>query len=67
MFVSDSYMGLVQVFTDPGRFLGVVCEDNNKKHFVTPVGLFIDQKNDILYTVEMRKNKIPVMKIVDKD
>jgi hypothetical protein len=34
---------------------------------MTPVGLFIEQKNDILYTVEMRKNKIHVMKIVDKD
>ena len=67
VFVSDSYMGLIQVFADFGRFLGVICESNNKKHFVTPVGLFIDQKNDILYTVEMRKNKIHVIKIVDKD
>jgi len=67
VFVSDSYMGLVQVFADFGRFLGVICESNNQKHFITPVGLFIEQKNDILYTVEMRKNKIHVMKIVDKD
>ncbi|MEJ2232994.1 MAG: NHL repeat-containing protein [Syntrophobacterales bacterium] len=67
VFVSDSYMGLVQVFADFGRFLGVICESNNQKHFITPVGLFIDQKNDILYTVEMRKNKIHVTKIVDKD
>jgi tripartite motif-containing protein 71 len=67
VFVSDSYMGLVQVFADFGRFLGVICESNNQKHFITPVGLFIDQKNDILYTVEMRKNKIHVIKIVDKD
>jgi DNA-binding beta-propeller fold protein YncE len=64
LFVSDSYMGLVQVFTDPGRFLGVVCENNKKKHFVTPVGLFIDYKKDILRVVEMRKNKISVIKIL---
>ncbi len=64
LFVSDSYMGLVQVFTDPGRFLGVVCENNEKKHFVTPVGLFVDYKKDILRVVEMRKNKISVIKIL---
>lgn len=64
LFVSDSYMGVVQVFTDPGRFLGVVCENNKKKLFVTPVGLFIDHKKDILRVVEMRKNKISVLKIL---
>jgi DNA-binding beta-propeller fold protein YncE len=65
LFVSDSYMGLVQVFSDLGRFLGVVCVDNNKKQFVTPVGLYIDHKKDILRVVEMRKNKISVMKILE--
>jgi DNA-binding beta-propeller fold protein YncE len=64
VFVSDSYTGLIQTFTDFGRFLGVVCQDNNKKHFVTPVGLFIDDKKDILRVVEMRKNKISVLKIL---
>ena len=64
VFVSDSYTGLIQVFTDFGRFLGVVCQDNNKKHFVTPVGLFMDDKKDILRVVEMRKNKITVLKIL---
>jgi len=57
-------MGLVQVFTDPGRFLGVVCANNKKRHFVTPVGLFIDYEKDILRVVEMRKNKITVLKIL---
>ena len=65
VFVSDSYMGLVQVFANFGRFLGIICERNNKKQFITPVGLFIDQKNDILYTVEMRKNQISVIKILE--
>jgi DNA-binding beta-propeller fold protein YncE len=64
VFVSDSYMGLVQVFTDPGRFLGVVCKNNGEKHFVTPVGLFIDYEKDILRVVEMRKNRISVIKIL---
>ena len=65
VFVGDSYMGLIQVFTDMGRFLGVVCENGTKKHFNTPVGLFMDGKNDILLTVEMRKNKIGVSKILE--
>jgi tripartite motif-containing protein 71 len=65
VFVSDSYMGVVQVFTDFGRFLGVVCENGTKRQFTTPVGLFMDGKNDILLTVEMRKNTISVTKIVE--
>ena len=65
VFVSDSYMGLIQVFSDSGRFLGVVCEKGTKKHLVTPVGLFMDEKNDILLTVEMRKNAISVTKILE--
>ena len=54
----------IQVERRSGRLLGVVCEDNNKKHFVTPVGLFIDDKKDILRVVEMRKNKISVLEIL---
>jgi len=63
VFVSDSYMGLIQVFTDYGRFLGVVCQNKRKRHFTTPVGLSIDDENDILRTVEMRKNAIRVLKL----
>lgn len=65
VFVSDSYMGLIQVFTDFGGFVGVVCEDKTKSHFITPVGLFMDGKNDILLTVEMRKNKISATEILE--
>jgi DNA-binding beta-propeller fold protein YncE len=65
VFVSDSYMGLIQVFSDFGRFLGVVCENGVKKQFITPVGLFMDGKSDILLTVEMRKNKISVTRILE--
>ena len=65
VFVSDSYMGLIQVFTDSGLFLGVVCQNGTKRHFTTPVGLFMDGENDILLTVEMRKNTISVTKILE--
>ncbi len=65
VFISDSYMGFVQVFTDLGRFLGVVCEKNGKRKFITPVGLAIDHKKSRLLVVEMKANKIGVMKIKD--
>ncbi|MBI5408486.1 MAG: NHL repeat-containing protein [Nitrospirae bacterium] len=64
VFISDSYMGVIQVFTDLGRFLGVVCENNEKKVFNTPVGLVID-KNNRLLVVEMRSNKVTVVKILE--
>ncbi len=63
VFVSDSYMGLIQVFSDMGRFDGVICEEGKKRFFNTPVGLHVDSKNR-LYVVEMRGNEITVFKIV---
>ena len=64
VFISDSYMGVIQAFTDLGRFLGVVCENNRKRVFNTPVGILIDNKNRLL-VVEMRANKISVLKVLD--
>jgi tripartite motif-containing protein 71 len=64
VFVSDSYMGVIQAFTDMGRFIGVVCENNKKRQFNTPAGIFID-KNNRLLVVEMRGNKITVLKILE--
>jgi DNA-binding beta-propeller fold protein YncE len=64
VFISDSYLGVVQAFTDLGRFLGVVCENDIIRRFVTPVGISID-KNNRLLVVEMRENKITVLKILE--
>ena len=63
VFVSDSYMGLIEVFTDLGRFLGVVCENGKKRQFRTPVGLFLIDKTERLHVVEMRGNKISVLEL----
>ncbi|MBI4843235.1 MAG: NHL repeat-containing protein [Nitrospirae bacterium] len=63
VFVSDSYMGVVQVFSSAGKFDGVICENNKKKVFRTPVGVFVD-KDSRLLVVEMRANKITVLKIL---
>jgi hypothetical protein len=57
-------MGVLQAFTDMGSFLGVVCKNNKKRVFDYPVGIFID-KNNRLYVVEMKGNKITVLKILD--
>jgi tripartite motif-containing protein 71 len=65
VFVSDSYMGLIQVYTGLGRFLGAVCESNEKRQFVTPVGMIIDDKRNRLKVVEMRANKITVLQILN--
>ncbi len=64
VFISDSYMGVIQAFTGMGRFLGVVCEKGKMRKFRTPVGILID-KNERLLVVEMRANKITVLKILD--
>ncbi|HIJ79686.1 MAG: NHL repeat-containing protein [Desulfobulbaceae bacterium] len=64
-FVSDSYMGVVQVFDGgTGAFRSVVGdgETGGVKRFKTPVGLFIDH-NDRLYVVEMFAEKISVYQI----
>ena len=63
VFVTDSYMGVIQVFSDLGRFIGVICEDNKNRSFVTPVGIVMDDKAKRLLVVEMRANKINVLKL----
>lgn len=64
VFISDSYMGVVQAFTDFGRFVGVVCSGNKVRKFNTPVGIHID-KNDRLLVVEMRSNRITVLRLLN--
>jgi DNA-binding beta-propeller fold protein YncE len=64
-FISDSYMGLIQVYTSLGRFIGVVCENETKKQFTTPVGMAFDAGRNRLYVVEMRANRIHVLKVPD--
>jgi DNA-binding beta-propeller fold protein YncE len=64
VLISDSYMGVVQAFTDLGKFLGVICENNKIRRFKSPVGIVVD-KNDRLLVVEMRGNKITVLKILE--
>jgi len=65
IYVSDSYLGVVQVFERFKKFLGVV--GNHEKQmikFSTPVGITIG--DDLrLYVVEMQVNKVSVYQIVE--
>jgi len=63
VFITDSYMGVIQVFSDLGHFFGVICENNKNRTFVTPVGIAMDDKTKRLLVVEMRANKISVLKL----
>jgi hypothetical protein len=62
VFVTDSFMGCIQVFTDVGGFLGVVCANGTKRNFTTPVGVAFDAENRLL-VVEMRVNRIRIVKV----
>ena len=62
LFTTDSYMGVVQVFSNDGAFLGLICENGTQKKYTTPVGIFVDQYR--LYVVEMKNAKIIVSEIL---
>ena len=64
ILIGDSYMGVVQAFTDLGKFVSVICENSKMRKFKAPVGLAVD-KNDRLLVVEMRDNKITVLKMLE--
>jgi len=64
VYVSDSYMGVVQVFESWGEFYGVLGDagKNEVKKFKTPVGMFIGD-NNLLYVVEMLAQQVSVYRI----
>jgi len=64
VYVSDSYMGVIQVFESWGEFYGVLGEaaKNEVKKFKTPVGMFIGD-NNLLYVVEMLAQQVSVYRI----
>lgn len=55
VYISDSYMNVVQVFTDDGSFQYVL---DTGRALRTPVGMAIDNKR--LYVTEMRNNRVSV-------
>ncbi len=63
VYVSDSYMGVVQVFEE-GVFHSVIGDTvrGTVYRYTTPVGLFVD-KNNRLYVVEMFAERVSVFQI----
>ncbi len=63
VFVSDSYLGVIQVFDRKGRFRAVLSDGRGKtKRFTTPTRLYFD-RNGLLYVVEMFANRVSVFRI----
>ena len=64
VYVSDSYLGVIQIFDSEGEFYAVVSDPakGTVKKFKTPTGLFIDNNNR-LYVVEMFANRVSVYRI----
>lgn len=59
VFVTDSYLGNVQVFSTRGDFLGVLADAAGAPiKFITPTGITIDKKRKRLYIVELKANRI---------
>ena len=64
LFVSDSYMGVVQVFNTGGIYHSVLAEHANlEKKFETPIHIYFDKQNR-LYVIEQLADKISVYQLV---
>ena len=65
VLVSDSYLGVIQVFTSTGAFHAALGDPLHRRvlKFRTPVGMAVDPRGRI-YVVEMLANKVSVYKPV---
>lgn len=60
VYVSDSYLGVIQIFSREGKLLGVVGDETGKLlKFTTPVGITV--AGGRLFIVEMWKNRLLVL------
>lgn len=66
-YVSDSYMGVIQLFDITGNFHSVIGDPESGKvrKFNTPVGITVDDSNR-LYVVEMLPGRVSVFKLNNK-
>lgn len=59
VFVTDSYLGSVQVFDLSGTFLGPLADGaGTPMEFVTPTGIAVDPQRRRLYIVELKANQV---------
>jgi hypothetical protein len=67
VFVSDSYLGAIQVFNRYGSFLSVLGDESGKiMKWKSPVGIAIDYRQR-LYVVDMIANRVGVYQILEND
>lgn len=59
LYVSDSYMNLIQVFSDTGLFVHLLKISESPRTMETPTGIAIS-KDQHLYVAEMLQNKVSV-------
>jgi len=65
VFVSDSYLGAIQVFNRFGHFQSVLADEKgNVLQWSAPVGITVDDRQN-LYVVEMMANRVRVYHIMD--
>jgi len=62
VLVSDSYLGVVQLYESDTRFKAVLGIDGEIAHFNAPTGLAVDDE-DRIYIVEMLANKVSICKL----
>jgi DNA-binding beta-propeller fold protein YncE len=59
LYVTDSYLGHVQVFAQDGKFLGVLADTTGTAmSFITPTGITVDAKRKRLYVVELKAHRV---------
>jgi len=63
VFIADSYLGVIQMFSQKGKFQAVLSDEQGKvKRFTTPTRLYFDS-NGLFYVVEMFANRISVYRV----
>jgi DNA-binding beta-propeller fold protein YncE len=59
LFVSDSYLGRIEVFDIRGNFISFLFDTEGAPiKFITPTGIAIDSKHKRLYVVELKANRV---------
>lgn len=59
VFVTDSYLGRVQIFDMGGEFLGMLTDSEGAPiQLTTPTGITIDTKRRRLYVVELKADRV---------
>ncbi len=59
VFVTDSYLGSIQIFDLSGRFFGTLADAAGAPlNFTTPTGIAVDPTRNRLYVVELKAHRV---------